>query len=209
MSKILNSLNIWVLLFLSQMIVIDLVALPIKIHNNCIEPNKQELFAKLVSENRDLVDQAKIFHSLPKEKRQEFQQRDFIYNMEFNNLNLNNELANQFSIENSIIESVNNTQFNETHFISEIFCRYEYETTNRENLFPKVVYKAKLKKKYFFKNQHYMGCLPIQSLMPVLIKTKECVNGFFKFELKFEIITVAYKLVLFNHKEKSNSIQKD
>ena len=100
-------------------------------------------------------------------------------------MNLNNELEDQLSINKSFGESVIYNEVNSTHFITK----------------KKDVYKKEcLKRKTFLKMQEFIVCVPIQSLMPVLVKTNECINGFFNYEFRFEIITVSYKLVLYSRK---------
>ena len=173
-----------------SIIVNSVSGLPLTKSNSCKDLNATEMYAQKITENRELIDRARHFFSFSPEKKQEFKQELLsksllIHNIESNDLNLNNELEDQLSINKSFGESVIYNEVNSTHFITK----------------KKDVYKKEcLKRKTFLKMQEFIVCVPIQSLMPVLVKTNECINGFFNYEFRFEIITVSYKLVLYSRK---------
>jgi hypothetical protein len=177
---------------LISLIVKSISGLPLTKSNSCKDLNATEMYAHKISENRELIDRARHFFTFSPEKKQEFKQellsKNFsIHNIDSNDLNLNNELEDQLSKskDKSFVESVIYNEINSTHFI-----------TKRKDIYKKECFKRKT----FLKQQEFIVCVPIQSLMPVLVKTKECINGFFYYEFRFEIITVSYKLVLYSRK---------
>lgn len=171
-------------------IVNSISGFPLAKSNSCKDLNATEIYAQKITENRELIDRARHFFSFSPGKKQEFKQELLsknlsIHNIESNDLYLNNELEDQLSKNKSFVESIIYNEVNSTHFI-----------TKKKDIYKKEC----LKRKTLLKQQEFIVCVPIQSLMPVLVKTKECINGLFYYEFRFEIITVSYKLVLYSRK---------
>ena len=149
----------------------------------------RELYAKLYTDNLQLIENMQHFHSLHHTEQEKL--KNYIVNAEAYVLDSNN-----------YVETPINKDHNSTHYISDFFCQYDFRRkfAHDRSYYPRIISEAQLKQRYLFelqaKKKEAWACLPVHHLKFLMERNGRDTSGFCTYKVAFEVVIVSYKLAL-------------